>query len=53
MLCPARQDKANLRADTGNARLEGAKRCPGPAVAGQLLEVVADQPEGDLFGEEL
>jgi hypothetical protein len=44
-----REGKAGLRANAGDARLEVAERCAGTAVAGELLEEVADDADMDVF----
>jgi hypothetical protein len=53
LLFAEREDEADLRTDARNARLEGAERRAGPAVARQLLEVVDNQPDVDLVCEKL
>src|SRR6516225_11240435 len=50
---PARKNIADLRADTDDARFEGAQHWSTTAVAGELLVEVADKADLQLFGQKL
>ena len=47
-----RKQKAGLRTNTDDTRLEIAECRAGSAVAGELLIIIADQPQMHLLGHE-
>src|SRR5882757_8298138 len=47
------KQKSDLRADSQDTPLEFSKLRPRPAVAGELLEVVAGQADLDVLADEL